>query len=188
MSRTTPSHQSSTENDSNVAETTEVLYISANKYYINLAVSWFQLLSCENDLYHFISHISPNVPYIIMVVSLNASPKLVNRLWKTMAVIRILYSSSHSQMFFKIGIHKNLIILTGKRLCRNLFLIQLLALRLTALLKRETKRGIFLWNLQNFYYLFLTEHFLKISLKRNSNTCVFLWILQIFKNNIFKEH
>lgn len=40
MSRTTPSHQSSTENDSNVAETTEVLYIIANKYYINFLISF----------------------------------------------------------------------------------------------------------------------------------------------------
>ena len=39
MSRTTLSRQSGKQNDSNVAETTETLHISANTYNINLVAS-----------------------------------------------------------------------------------------------------------------------------------------------------
>ena len=49
-------------------------------------------------------------------------------------------------MFFKIGVRK----FTGKHLCLRLFLIKLQPLRPLTLLKRDSNRGIFLWNLQNF--------------------------------------
>ena len=53
-------------------------------------------------------------------------------------------------MFFKIGVRK----FTGKHLCLRLFLIKLQPLRPFTLLKRDSNRGIFLWNLQKFF----TEH------------------------------
>ena len=39
------------------------------------------------------------------------------------------YSSSRSQMLFKIGVVKNFAIFTGKQLCRSLFLIKLKTLK-----------------------------------------------------------
>ena len=45
--------------------------------------------------------------------------------------------SSRSQMFFKIGVLKNFTKFTGKELCWSLFLINLQALRLGALLKKR---------------------------------------------------
>ena len=45
------------------------------------------------------------------------------------------HSSSRSQMFSKIGVLKNFIIFTGKRLCRTHFLIKLQVFRPATLLK-----------------------------------------------------
>ena len=52
--------------------------------------------------------------------------KMVNRIQTIRLMLRI--TSSHSQMFIKIGILKNFAILTGKHLSWNLFLIKLQAL------------------------------------------------------------
>ena len=51
---------------------------------------------------------------------------------------------SRSQMFFKIGVLKNLANFTGKQLCWSLFLIELEAARPETLLKRDSSTGVFL--------------------------------------------
>ena len=57
--------------------------------------------------------------------------------------------SSRSQMFFRIGVHKNFAIFKEKHLSWSLFLIKLQTSSPTALLKRDYNSGIFLWILQN---------------------------------------
>ena len=57
---------------------------------------------------------------------------------------------SRSQMFFKIGVLKNLASFTGKRQCWGLFLIKLQVLRSATLSKSDSNTGAFLWNLQHF--------------------------------------
>ena len=47
-------------------------------------------------------------------------------------------------MFFKITVLKNFVIFTGKHISWSLFLIKLQAFILAALLKRDSKTGIFL--------------------------------------------
>ena len=47
---------------------------------------------------------------------------------------------------------------TGKHLCWNLFLINLLSWWAATLLKRDSNTNVFVWNLQNFKTLFFTEH------------------------------
>ena len=62
----------------------------------------------------------------------------------------VLLRSSRSQRFFKIGVLKNLTILTGKHLCWCLVLIKLHGLRPATLLKRDSNIDVFLWVLRNF--------------------------------------
>ena len=54
------------------------------------------------------------------------------------------FRSSRLQMFFKIGVLKNFVIFTGKRLCWSFFLTKLQALRPATLLKRDSNTGVFL--------------------------------------------
>ena len=58
--------------------------------------------------------------------------------------------SKCSQLFFKIDVFKNFALVTGKHLCRSLFLIKLQIFRLTTLLKRDSNTDLFLWILRNF--------------------------------------
>ena len=58
------------------------------------------------------------------------------------------YRSSHSQMFFKIGVLKNFANYNGKKLCWSLFLIKLQTLRPVALFKIDSNTIVFLWNWQ----------------------------------------
>ena len=54
-----------------------------------------------------------------------------------------IFRSSRSLMFFKIGILKNVINLTGKHLSCSLFLIKLKVFKLVTLLKRDSNTGAF---------------------------------------------
>ena len=58
--------------------------------------------------------------------------------------------SSHWNSYVKKGVLRNFANFIGKHLCRSLFSIGLQALRLAALLKRDSDTDVFLWNLQNF--------------------------------------
>ena len=60
------------------------------------------------------------------------------------------HKSSRSQMFFKIGVLKNFVIITGKQLCWKLFLIKLQTFRPVTLLKGDSNVDIFLWILRIF--------------------------------------
>ena len=62
----------------------------------------------------------------------------------------IIFKSSYSLMFLKIGVLKNVVIFTWKKLCCSLFLIKLLAWRPVTLLKIDSNTGVFLWILLNF--------------------------------------
>ena len=66
--------------------------------------------------------------------------------------------SNRSQMFSKIGVLDNFASFTRKQLRWSLFLIKLQTFRHATLLKRDSKIGVFLWNLRNFKSIFLTEH------------------------------
>ena len=57
--------------------------------------------------------------------------------------------NSPSQMFFKIGVLKNITIFTGKHLCCSLFLIKLHVWRPATLLRRDTNAVVFRLNLRN---------------------------------------
>ena len=70
-------------------------------------------------------------------------------LWATANELISLLRSSCSQMFFKIGVLKNLADLTGKPLCWSLPPIKLQACRPTNPLKRDNNTGTLLLNLQN---------------------------------------
>ena len=76
------------------------------------------------------------------------------------------YRSSRS-MFFRIGVLKNFAMFTGKNLCWSLFLIKLQAWKPAILFKRDSKIGIFLWNLEKFFLRtpFFTEHIRWLLLK-----------------------
>ena len=52
--------------------------------------------------------------------------------------------SSRPQMFFKIGVLKNVAIFTGKNLCWSFFLIKLQTFRTATLSKRNFNTGVFL--------------------------------------------
>ena len=54
----------------------------------------------------------------------------------------LILKSSISQMFLKLGVHKNFAIFTGKPLCWSLFLTKLQAL------KRDSNKGLLLWILR----------------------------------------
>ena len=54
------------------------------------------------------------------------------------------------EVFCEKFVLKNFANFTGKQLCWSLFLIKLHAWRPAALLKRDSKTDVFLWNLQNF--------------------------------------
>ena len=75
----------------------------------------------------------------------------------TKAVVRR-YSSK--KVFLKIS-H------TGKYLCWSLFLMKLLAWRPATLLRRDCNTCVFLWNLQIFKNIFITEHLRWLLLKLN---------------------
>ena len=53
--------------------------------------------------------------------------------------------SSHSQMFFKMGILKNFAIFTGRHLCWRLFLTKLQAWRPETLSESDSTTAIFMW-------------------------------------------
>ena len=63
----------------------------------------------------------------------------------------LIFRSSGSQMFLKIGVLKNFANYTGKHLHWSLFLIKLLAWRPVTLLKKDSNTGVFLWNLRNLW-------------------------------------
>ena len=65
--------------------------------------------------------------------------------------LKSLHVTSRTQMFFKIGVLRNVAIFTGKHLCWSHFLIKLQALRPPTLFKTDFSTGAFLWILQNFY-------------------------------------
>ena len=52
--------------------------------------------------------------------------------------------SSPSQMFFKIGVLQNFLIVAEKHLCCSYFLIMLQAWRSAILLKGDSNKGVFL--------------------------------------------
>ena len=64
-----------------------------------------------------------------------------------LGLIKINIVSSHSQKFFKKGILKTFARLTGKQLCRSLFLI---SLQLTVFFKRRLRHSCFLVKFTNF--------------------------------------
>ena len=65
--------------------------------------------------------------------------------------------SSHSQMFFKIGVLRTFPNFTKKDQCWNLFYIKLQAWKPATLLKRDSNTSVFLWNLSNFHKQFLLQ-------------------------------
>ena len=68
--------------------------------------------------------------------------------------------STHSQMFFRIGVLKNFAKFKGKQLSRSLFLIKLQASRLATLLKKELQLRCFPLNTAKFLgTALLIEHF-----------------------------
>ena len=56
----------------------------------------------------------------------------------------LIFRSSRSQMFFKIGVLKNFANFTAKHLCWSTFFIKLQAWRAAALLKRDSNTGVIL--------------------------------------------
>ena len=56
----------------------------------------------------------------------------------------LIFRSSRSQMFFKIGVLKNFANFTAKHLCWSTFFIKLLAWRAATLLKRDSNTGVIL--------------------------------------------
>ena len=65
-------------------------------------------------------------------------------------ITKLLYRSSCSQVFLKIGVLTNFVIFTGKNLYWSLFLIKLHTWPTENLLKRDSNTGVFLWILRNF--------------------------------------
>ena len=76
--------------------------------------------------------------------------------WKTYDVVMNIepwernYRSSHSQIFFKIGVLKNVAHFTVKYLCWSLLLINLQAWRHITLSRKDSNTNVFLWNLRIF--------------------------------------
>ena len=56
----------------------------------------------------------------------------------------LIFRSSRSQMFFKIGVLKNFANFTAKHLCWSIFFIKLQAWRAATLLKRDSNTGVIL--------------------------------------------
>ena len=54
------------------------------------------------------------------------------------------FRSSHSQMFFKIGVLKPFVIFLGKHVCWTLFLIKFEGLKACNFIKRDSNTGVFL--------------------------------------------
>ena len=77
--------------------------------------------------------------------------------------------SSRSQMFFKIGVLKNLINLTGKYLCWILSLIKLQAFRPANLLKSDSNAGVSRKMCQIFKNIFFTERLQWLLLTKGLN-------------------
>ena len=77
---------------------------------------------------------------------INAEQQLLQNTSRKLLVFR----SSRSQMFLKIGVLKNVANFTGIHLCWSLFLIKLQSWRPAILLKRDSNTGVILWGLQNF--------------------------------------
>ena len=73
--------------------------------------------------------------------------------------------SSRSQMFFKIGVFKNVSIFSKKHLCSSLFLIKLQAGRSAFLLKKTLRHRCFHVNIAKFFRtVFFQWNFLFITL------------------------
>ena len=70
--------------------------------------------------------------------------------WLNIWVPEHWYRSSRSQMFFKIGIFKNLALIAGKHPCWSLSSIKLQAWKTATLLKRDCNADVFPWILRNF--------------------------------------
>ena len=68
-------------------------------------------------------------------------------LWQTEESLwnNLLYRSSRSQMFFKMGVLKNLGIITAKHLCWSLSIMKLQAWRAATLWKRYSSTSVFFW-------------------------------------------
>ena len=60
------------------------------------------------------------------------------------------YRNSHSQIFFKIGVLKNLAIFKGKHLCCSLFFKKVAGLTPAILLKNRLQHRCFLGNIEKF--------------------------------------
>ena len=93
-------------------------------------------------------------------------------LWKHELNVR----RSHWNFSVKKGVFRNFTNFTGKHLCWSLFLIELQTFRPAALLKRDSKTGVLLWNLQNF-----NEHLIWSLRTPSSETCSFTWT-SLFNN------
>ena len=61
------------------------------------------------------------------------------------------FSVNFEKFFCKTGVHKNLVMFTGKHLCWALFFIKLQAWRIATLLKRDSSTGVFQYILRNFF-------------------------------------
>ena len=66
-----------------------------------------------------------------------------------MHLCTLIVRNSSLQMFFKIGVLKNVAIFEGKHLCWNFLLIRPQAWRPANLLKRDSNTGVFLWILRS---------------------------------------
>ena len=76
-----------------------------------------------------------------------------------------MFRNIHRRSSVKKIVPKNFAIFTGKHLCWSLFLINLQAFRSTALLKRDSNTGVFLWILRNFKNTYLEEHLRTVASK-----------------------
>ena len=66
------------------------------------------------------------------------------------SIWQILVQAVAHIMFLKIGVLKNFANFTGKDLCWSLIFNKVADLQAFNLLKRDSKTGVFLWNLRNF--------------------------------------
>ena len=73
--------------------------------------------------------------------------------WLYSAVVG-LSRSSHSELFFKIGVLKHFTNFTGKHLCWSLFLKR----SLKVFKRRDSNKGLFLWTLQKFKTTYFVKH------------------------------
>ena len=80
--------------------------------------------------------------------------------------------SSHSQMFFKIGVLKNFVKLTGKYLCRGLSLIT------------QLRDGFFKTRLQNSCFIVNFVNFLKTTFLQNNFGRLLLSLWNVFAISI----